>query len=120
MPREYPRHQRIAAELMRSLSDILRFEIKDPGIAGVSLTNVDLSRDLSVAQVYFSLLQPDGDPQPALDGLGRAAGFLRSKLGQAMKIRHVPELRFRHDDSIAHADRISRLIDTANRPNSEG
>ncbi|HSD70897.1 MAG TPA: 30S ribosome-binding factor RbfA [Woeseiaceae bacterium] len=120
MPREYPRHQRIAAELMRSLSDILRFEIKDPGIAGVSLTNVDLSRDLSVAQVYFSLLQPDGDPQPALDGLDRAAGFLRSKLGQAMKIRHVPELRFRHDDSIAHADRISRLIDTANRPNSEG
>ncbi|MCI0516708.1 MAG: 30S ribosome-binding factor RbfA [Woeseiaceae bacterium] len=120
MPREYPRHQRIAAELMRSLSDILRFEIKDPGIAGVSLTNVDLSRDLSVAQVYFSLLQPDGDPQPALDGLGRAAGFLRSKLGQAMKIRHVPELRFRHDDSIAHADRIRRLIDAANRPNSEG
>lgn len=120
MPREYSRHQRIAAELMRTLSDVLRFEIKDPGIAGVSLTNVDLSRDLSVAQVYFSLLQPDDDPQPALAGLQRASGFLRSKLGQSMKIRHVPELRFKHDDSIAHADRIGRLIDAANRPNSEG
>lgn len=120
MPREYSRHQRLAAELMRNLSDVLRFDIKDPGVAGVSLTKVDLSRDLSVAQVYFSLLQPDGDPKPALDGLGRAAGFLRSKLGQSMKIRHVPELRFTHDDSIAHADRISRLIDAANRPNGEG
>jgi ribosome-binding factor A len=64
------------------------------------------------------LLQPDGDPQPALDGLARAAGFLRSKLGQAMNIRHVPELRFKHDDSIAHADKISRLIDAATRTNS--
>jgi ribosome-binding factor A len=105
---------------MRTLSDVLRFEIKDPGVAGVSLTSVDLSRDLSVARVYFSLLKPDDDPQHALDGLQRASGFLRSKLGQAMKIRHVPELRFKHDDSIAHADRISRLIDAANRANGEG
>jgi ribosome-binding factor A len=120
MPREYLRHQRLAAELLRTLSDVLRFEIKDPGVAGVSLTSVDLSRDLSVARVYFSLLQPDDDPQPALDGLKRAAGFLRSKLGNAMTIRHVPELRFRHDDSIAHADRISRLIDAANRTSSDG
>jgi ribosome-binding factor A len=120
MPKEYARHQRLAAELMRTLSDVLRFEIKDPGVAGVSLTRVDLSRDLSVARVYFSLLQPDEDPQPTLDGLQRASGFLRSKLGSAMKIRHVPELRFRHDDSIAHADRISRLIDAANRADSDG
>lgn len=119
MPREFSRRQRLAAELMRTLSEVLRFEIKDPGVAGVSLTSVDLSRDLSVARVYFSLLQPDDDPQLALDGLRRASGFLRSKLGNAMKIRHVPELRFQHDDSIAHADKISRLIDAANRTNSD-
>jgi ribosome-binding factor A len=120
MPREYSRNQRLAAEIMRTLSEVLRFEIKDPGVAGVSLTSVDLSRDLSVARVYFSLLQPDDDPKPAMDGLQRASGFLRSKLGNAMKIRHVPELRFKHDDSIAHADRISRLIDAANRQDGEG
>jgi ribosome-binding factor A len=105
---------------MRTLSEVLRFEIKDPGVAGISVTNVDLSRDLSVAQVFFSMLQPDDDPQPALEGLKRASGFLRSKLGSAMKIRHVPELRFNHDDSIAHADRISRLIDAANRADDSG
>ena len=113
MPREFSRNQRLGAEIMRTLSEILRFEIKDPGVAGVSLTSVDLSRDLSVARVYFSMLHPDDDPQPALDGLERASGFLRSKLGHAMKIRHVPELRFQHDDSIAHGAEISRLINAA-------
>ena len=113
MPREFSRSQRLGAQLQRTLSEVLRFEIRDPGLEGVSLTAVDLSRDLSVAKVYFSMLQPNADPTPALDGLGRASGFLRNKVGAALKIRHVPELRFLHDDSIAHAAEISRLIDSA-------
>ena len=99
--------------MLRILSELLRFETKDPGLAEVSLTAVDLSRDLSVARVYFSMLKPDDDPQRALDGLKRAAGFLRSKLGRELMVRHVPELRFVHDDSIAHGAEISRLIDDA-------
>lgn len=99
--------------MLRTLSELLRFETKDPALAGVSLTAVDLSRDLSVASIYFSMLDPDDDPQPALEGLKRASGFLRSKLGRELMIRHVPELRFRHDDSIAHGAAISRLIDDA-------
>lgn len=110
MPREFSRHQRLGAQLKRSLSELLRFEVKDPSLATVSLTTVDLSRDLSVARVYFSLLNPDDDPAPALDGLQRATGFLRRKLGHELKIRHVPELRFQHDDSIAHGAAISKLI----------
>ncbi len=99
--------------MLRSLSELLRFETKDPALADISLTAVDLSRDLSVARVYFSMLDPDDDPQPALDGLQRASGFLRSKLGKALMVRHVPELRFQHDDSIAHGAEITRLIDDA-------
>jgi ribosome-binding factor A len=99
--------------MQRSLSELLRFETKDPALAEISLTAVELSRDLSVARVYFSMLKPDADPQSALDGLKRAAGFLRSKLGAALMVRHVPELRFVHDDSIAHGAEISRLIDDA-------
>lgn len=82
-------------------------------MADVSLTTVELSRDLSVARVYFSLLNPDDDPDPALQGLRRASGFLRRKLSDALTVRHVPELRFVHDDSIAHGAAISRLIDEA-------
>lgn len=111
MPREFSRSQRLGAQILRSLSELLRLESKDPAVADVSLTAVDLSRDLSVAKVYFSLLNPDDDPQPALDGLQRASGFLRAKLGSALKVRHVPTLQFIHDDSAAHSAEISRLID---------
>ncbi|HET6629309.1 MAG TPA: 30S ribosome-binding factor RbfA [Woeseiaceae bacterium] len=118
MPREFSRHQRLGAQVQRSLSGLLRFEVKDPGLKDVSLTAVDLSRDLSVARVYFSLLDPDGDPVPVQAGLERAAGFLRRRLGRELEIRHVPELRFVHDDSIAHGFEISRLIDSA-KPNGD-
>ena len=114
MAREYSRNQRLGAQIQRSLSELLRAEIKDPAISLISITAVDLTRDLSVAKVYFSLLNPDDDPQPALDGLQRAAGFLRGKLGSALQVRHVPELRFAHDNSAAKAAEISQLIDRAN------
>lgn len=115
MPREFGRHQRLGAQIMRTLSELLRYEVKDPRLQDVSLTAVDLSRDLSVAKVYFSLLNPDDDASKALDGLDKAAGFLRGKLGSAIKVRHVPELRFAHDDSAEHGMKISELIDGALR-----
>jgi ribosome-binding factor A len=115
MPREYSRNQRLATEVLRTLSALLRFETKDPRLKNVSLTGVDLSRDLSVARVFFSMLDPADSLEPVEEGLQRAGGFLRSKLGQSLKIRHVPELRFVHDDSAAESARISKLIDSALR-----
>ena len=67
MPREFSRNQRLGAQMLRILSELLRFETKDPALSEVSLTAVELSRDLSVAKVYFSLLNPDDDPQPAFE-----------------------------------------------------
>ncbi len=99
--------------MLRTLSELIRFETKDPRLAHVSLTDVELSRDLSVARVYFSLIDPNEDPVKVAEGLERASGFLRGKLGRAIKVRHVPELRFAHDDSAAEAVRLGRLIDTA-------
>jgi len=113
MPREFSRSQRLGNQVLRTLSELLRFETKDPRLQGISLTSVDLSRDLSVARVYFSLLNPDDEPGPVVDGLEKANGFLRVKLGRALKVRHVPELRFVYDDSAKHAAYISDLIDSA-------
>ena len=115
MPREFARHQRLGTQIMRTLSELLRFETKDPRLQDVSLTSVDLSRDLSVAKVYFSLLKPEDSPEAALEGLNKAAGFLRGRLGSEIKVRHVPELRFIHDDSVEHGMKISELIDGALR-----
>jgi len=116
MPREYSRNQRLGTEVLRTLSELLRFETKDPRLKHVSLTSVDLSRDLSVARVYFSLLDPEESVAPVQEGLERATGFLRSKLGRSLQIRHVPELRFLHDDSAAEGSRMSQLIDRALHP----
>jgi len=113
MAREFSRNQRLGNQVLRTLNELLQFETKDPRLKLVSLTAVELSRDLSVAQVYFSLLDPDRDPADVMDGLVRASGFLRGRLGREIKIRHVPELRFRHDNSAAEAQRISSLIDGA-------
>lgn len=113
MSREFSRHQRLGNEVLRALSDLLRLEVKDPRLAEVSLTAVDLSRDLSIARVFYSLLNPDDDPAPAQEGLEKASGFLRRKLGAAIKVRHVPQLRFAHDDSAEQAVRISKLIESA-------
>lgn len=113
MPREFSRHQRLGNQVLRTLNELLRAEVKDPRVAGVTLTSVDLSRDLSVARVYFSLLDPEAETAPALEGLHSAGGFLRSRLGHAIKIRHVPELRFLHDDSAAEGVRLTGLIDRA-------
>jgi len=115
MPREFSRSQRLGAQVLRTLSELLRFETKDPSLATVSLTAVDLSRDLGVAKVYYSLLNPDDDPQPVQEGLQRASGVLRGRLGKSLEIRHVPELRFVHDDSIAHGVEMNRLIDSATK-----
>lgn len=113
MPREFSRNQRLGNQVLRTLNELLRFETKDPRLEQVSLTAVDLSRDLSVARVYYSMLDPTAEPAPVQEGLERAGGFLRSRLGRELKIRHVPELRFAHDDSAAEGQRISDLIGQA-------
>jgi ribosome-binding factor A len=120
VPREFSRSQRLGNQVLRTLSELLREEIKDPRLEGVSLTAVDLSRDLGVARVYFGALDPDADIAQVTEGLDSAAGFLRSRLARAIKVRHVPELRFQHDDSAAESVRISRLIDDAIHPGGAG
>ena len=110
MPREFARHQRLGNQLLRTLAELLRFEVEDPRLAEVSLTSVALSRDLGTARVCFSLLHPDDDTQDAQAGLLCACGFLRRRLGQKLRLRRVPELRFTHDDSAAEGVRIMNLI----------
>jgi ribosome-binding factor A len=113
MPREFSRNQRLGAQVLRTLNELLHFETKDPRLKLVSLSSIELARDLSVARVHFSLLDPNGDPEPVKEGLKRASGFLRGRLGREVKMHHVPELRFLHDNSAAEAQRISDLIDGA-------
>lgn len=113
MSKEFSRNRRIAEQMRRNLSEILRRELKDPRAQFLTITSVDLSGDLSHAKVYFSLLQPDADPAPAAAALERAAGFIRSHLGKSMHIRQIPQLHFLHDASLSEGARITSLVEEA-------
>ena len=113
MPRDFSRASRLADQIQRELADLIRTEVRDPGVGLVTVTAVDVSRDLSHAKVYISSLQDDQALQESLRALGRAAGFLRSKLSHLLSTRTVPELHFVHDESVERGVRLSRLIDEA-------
>jgi ribosome-binding factor A len=111
MPRDFPRKLRVAAELQRALNTLLSSEVKDPRLTGVTISAIDLSGDISVAKVSFATLNPDEDPELAAEGLRAAGGFMRSRLGQILSMRRVPELRFEHDEGARHGIELTRLID---------
>lgn len=113
MPRDYPRSRRIADQVQRELSDIIRLELKDPRVGMITITDVDVSPDNKNARVYFTVLGDQERVADALAGLTRAAGFLRSELSQRMELRSVPQLRFAHDASVERGMHLSQLIDAA-------
>ncbi|MGH8547940.1 MAG: 30S ribosome-binding factor RbfA, partial [Methylococcales bacterium] len=111
MPREFNRSQRVASQMQRELAMILQSEIKDPRLGFITVNEVELSRDLSVARVYFTVLGKARD-QVEKDRaiLDRSIPFIRRALGKRMRIRVLPELRFIHDESIDQGMRIDRLL----------
>lgn len=110
------RSARIADQIQRSLAEVIRLELRDPRVGLITLTGVELSRDQSHAKVFFTVLGSSSDVENALEGLGRAAGFLRSELAHRLTTRKVPELHFAYDESVERGMRLSQLIDEAVKP----
>lgn len=108
------RPRKVADLIQRELTDLLRREVRDPGIGMVTITSVDVSPDLSHAKIFFTMLEKEKQ-ESASHALKRAAGYLRSQLAHRIKLYTTPELRFVYDESIERGDRLSQLIDDANR-----
>ena len=109
---EFDRAERVGAEMQRELAALIRSEINDPRLGMVTLQEVRVSRDLSHAKVYYTVLDDD---KIKISGeiLSHAASFLRRRLGQIMKLRTLPQLHFTYDRSIEDGRRLSALIDQA-------
>ena len=103
------RMNRINSQLARELS-LLMGEVKNAGAAGVVITSVDCSRDLKNAKVYFTSMDRHGRKAMA-QALNNAAGFLRSRLGQLLTLRTVPQLTFHFDSSEEQARKMDELLD---------
>jgi len=111
--REFSRASRIADQIQRDLSDVIRLELKDPRVGLVTITAVDLTRDLSHAKVYVTALGESDAAEQAVAALQHAAGFLRSQLARTLKVRVLPQLQFVYDASVERGIRLSQLIDQA-------
>ena len=91
---------------------ILMGEIRDPRVSGVTITYVDVSKDLSWAHVGFSVLSDDPDVVRRVQtGLNSARGMVRRLLGQRVTLRHIPEVKFVYDNTIAQSVHMSRVFD---------
>lgn len=113
MPKEFSRTKRVAAQVQRELAQLIQFEVKDPRVGLVTVSAVELSRDLSYAKVYVTVFSTDNNVEEALEGLNKAAGFLRRELGKRLSIRVTPELKFLYDASVENGANLSALIDKA-------
>lgn len=111
--RNQSRNRRIADQIQRELSELIRLELRDPRVNMVTLTGVEVASDNSHAKVFFTTLGNDAQVQSCAHGLERAAGFLRSQLAARLSIRTVPVLHFEFDASIDRGMRLSKLIDEA-------
>jgi len=113
VPRDYPRSRRIAEQVQRELSDIIRLELKDPRVGMITIVDVEVSPDQSNARVFFTLLGDQAKIADTTEGLQHATGFLRSELAHRMKLRIVPHLQFKYDESVERGMHVSQLIDAA-------
>ena len=104
------RQARVAEMIRRDLAEILQKEMRDPRLALVSITAVEITRDFTVAKVYISSLGDATEKAAALKALQGASGFLRGKLGAMLELRTVPELAFRYDTGIERGIHIFELL----------
>jgi ribosome-binding factor A len=113
--REFKRTDRVGDQLQKELAVLIQREVKDPRLGMVTVSGVEVSRDLGYADVHVTLLGEE-DPERIRENLKvlkQAAGFLRSQVARRIKLRHVPELRFHYDESVVRGQRLSSLIDEA-------
>ena len=115
--KSFHRTDRVSAQLRRELGTLVHEAVRELGLPSVSVSDVEVTRDLAHAKVWVTALQPERSGE-AVKGLREAAKGIRYELARAMKLRHVPELHFVYDESLDRGERIDRLLEQV-RPHSE-
>ena len=113
MAKSFPRSRRVGEQIQRTLSELIRREVRDPRLGPVTLVDVQVANDLSYAKVFYSILGGSKDPRQTQEILASAAAMLRGPLGRSLGLRHAPELRFVADELIEQGVRLTTLINEA-------
>ncbi len=112
MPKDYPRSERLASQIQRELATLVQTGLKDPRLGMPSILEVQVSKDLAHARVFFSVMDAD-NADDCLEALNRASGFLQREIGKSLKARITPKLSFIYDDTDIRGRQLSDLIDSA-------
>lgn len=104
------RANRVAEQMKKEIGELITRKIKDPRIGFVTVTDVQVTGDLQQATVYISVLGNEQEKQDTLEGLDQATGFIRSELGQRIRLRKTPEISFEFDESIEYGNKIEKLL----------
>ncbi len=104
------RSNRVGEQMKKELGEIIGRKIKDPRIGFVTVTDVQVTGDLQQAKVFISVLGDDEQKENTLKGLAKAKGFIRSEIGQRIRLRKTPEIIFEFDESIDYGNRIDSLL----------
>lgn len=105
------RSEKIAEAIHEIVSALLLKGVKDPRIGFTTITGVKVSDDLHFATIYFSVIGSDAEKKSTGSGLNSAKGFIRRELGKSLRMRYVPEIFFRYDESVEYGQRIDSLLD---------
>ena len=104
------RPEKVGEQIHKEISHLMMHGIKDPRVSPVIITGVKVSRDLSIARVYFSVSDEGAERKEAERGLKSIAPYVRRQLGQIMRMRSIPEVRFEYDSSVNYGHKIDDLL----------
>ena len=107
--KSFYRSDRVSAQLRRELGTLVHQAVREHGLPSISVSDVEVTRDLAHAKVFVTALQPERAAE-AIKGLKALAPEIRHQLAQAVKLRHVPELHFHYDESLDRGERIDQLL----------
>ncbi len=107
---DYKRSTRVAELLREVISEIITTQLKDPAIGMITISRVKLSDDLRNARVYFSMIGAAQTRHNTIEGLKRAAGFIRAETARKINLRHAPDLQFIYDDTLDYVENIENLL----------
>lgn len=104
------RAERVAGQVQKIVSDLLRRSIRDPRLASSTITGVKMSADLRIARVYFTTNEGPDSAEQAGDGFKSAIGFLKRQMARGLKLKYMPDLQFYYDESIDYGQHIDQLL----------
>jgi ribosome-binding factor A len=106
----YKRADRVSDLLKEEISQLLLREVKDPHIGFITITDVEVSKDLQVAKVYYTILGDEKQLRESAQALNRVSRFIKRQLGKRLRMRYIPDIIFKYDHSLEYGNRIDDIL----------